>query len=156
MAPLSLWQGGSWVIGAALCLQRDECCLVTEAAGDPRRHWVPSGGSHHTPYHEDPSAPSLTAANSLRDGGLSLPPAALYSGCRAPPADGLSPHCPGAWPGSWLHGLLQSRKTLGKQMVNKACFFRSEYLGVCWPWVRASQGETGEGQLINQSVLLGV
>ena len=48
------------------------------------------------PPHADPSAPLLTAANPLREEGMSPPPAALCSGPRAPPADGLSFHHPAA------------------------------------------------------------
>lgn len=43
------------------------------------------------PRHEDPQPLLLTVANSLRDGGIALSPAALCSGPRAPLADSLSP-----------------------------------------------------------------
>lgn len=71
----------------------------------------------------------LTAANSPKDRGVPLSPAAWCSGPRAPPADRL-PSPPWSHPGQWLCGMLGAKKMTvpgGEAETGKRRFFGAGY-----------------------------
>lgn len=89
-SPLFFLNGGGSG-GMPLHLQQVQRCLCHGLLVSQGGTGQPLEVSVTAPRHEDPQPLLLTVAKSLRDGGISLSPAALCSGPRAPPADSLSP-----------------------------------------------------------------
>ena len=94
-----------------------------------------------------PQPLSLTAAHPLNAGGSAPSPAALCVVPRAPPADRLSPRCPGVWPGHWLCGLLAS---LVAQSVKSLTAMQETWVSI--PGLERSPGE-GNGNPLQYSCL---